>query len=62
MKMSDLRELSEEELSLQVEQSNKALFEAKFQLATHQLENTAEVGRLKNRLAQLKTILNEKFK
>jgi large subunit ribosomal protein L29 len=60
MKMSELRELTEEELNTQIEESNKALFEAKFQLAMHQLENTAEIGRLKNRLAQLKTILNQK--
>jgi large subunit ribosomal protein L29 len=60
MKMSELRELTDEELNAQMQESNKALFEAKLQLGMHQLENTSEIGRLKNRLAQLKTLLNQK--
>jgi large subunit ribosomal protein L29 len=62
MKFSELQALSTEELNAQVQESNKALFDVRFQLALNQLENTAEVGRLKNRLSQLKTILNQKLK
>lgn len=62
MKFSELQALSTEELNAQVQENNKALFDARFQLALNQLENTAEVGRLKNRLSQLKTVLNQKLK
>jgi large subunit ribosomal protein L29 len=62
MKLAEMRELNSEELNTQIQETNKALFEARFKLAMHQLDNTAEVGRYKNQLAQLKTVLNQKLK
>jgi large subunit ribosomal protein L29 len=62
MKMADMLELNLEELNAQIQETNKSLFEARFKHAMHQLENTAELGLYKNRLAQLKTVLNQKLK
>lgn len=62
MKIAEIRELTQEELHTQLQETNKALFDARFKHAMHQLDNTAEIGLLKNRLAQIKTVLNQKFK
>lgn len=60
MKIAEVRELNEGELNAQVESARKSLFEARMKLSLHQLENTAELSQLKHRIAQLKTVLNEK--
>ena len=59
-KFSELRGLAVEELNRQVDTARKELQEARFKKASHQLEDTAVLGRLKNRIAQIKTVLREK--
>lgn len=59
-KFSELRGLAVEELNRQVDAARKELQEARFKKASHQLEDTSTLGRLKNRIAQLKTVLREK--
>ena len=60
MKISEMRELAQDELNTQIESANKALFEARFKHTLHQLESTADLSQLRHRIAQLKTVLNEK--
>lgn len=60
MKISEMRELNEEELQARIQDARKQLFEDRFKHSMHQLDNTAELRQLKHRIAQLQTVLNEK--
>jgi len=60
MKITEIRELTEDEISTQIQDAHKALFDARFKHSMHQLDNTAELRQLRHRIAQLKTVLAEK--
>lgn len=60
MKIDEMRNMTEEELRLQILESNRSLFEARCTHATNQLENTSIFGMLSNRIARLQTVLTEK--
>jgi large subunit ribosomal protein L29 len=57
---SELRDLSVEELEIKGQELSEALFNLKFQHATGQLDNTAQLGKTKKEIARVKTILVEK--
>ena len=59
MKPKEIRELSAEELESKIEEKSEELANIKFQLALHQLDNTAKVPILRRDLARLKTIFRE---
>ena len=59
MKAKDLRELTEEELKEKESESSQALFNLRFQKATGQLGNTAEIPKTKRELARIKTVIRE---
>ncbi len=52
--------MSDEELSRQVEEAHRELFNLRFRLATKQLANHREVRSVKKRIARLKTIMRER--
>ncbi len=56
----DLRVMSDEELTKQVEEAHRELFNLRFRLATKQLANHREVRTVKKRIARLKTIMRER--
>ncbi len=60
MSTAELRELNIDELQLKVAEARKELFELRFKHSLHQLENTAQLPKLKREVARLRTILNEK--
>ncbi len=60
MKLVEMRDLTLDEIPAKLEDLRRRLFEARFQKATHQLDDTALFGRLKKEIAQLKTIEQEK--
>jgi len=60
MKASELRDLSIEELAVKEKELAEALFNLKFQHATGQLDNTAQLGKTRKEIARVKTILVEK--
>jgi large subunit ribosomal protein L29 len=60
MKPSSLREMTEDELLLKLKELREALFNLKFQHATGQLENTAQLVKNRKNIAQVLTILREK--
>jgi len=60
MKITEIREMTADEINAQIEATQKAMFEARFKHSMHQLESTAEMGQLKHRIAQLKTVLKQK--
>jgi large subunit ribosomal protein L29 len=57
---SDLRTRSEDELSEQVENLGKEIFNLRFQRASGQLDNTARVRQVRREIARIKTILGER--
>jgi large subunit ribosomal protein L29 len=57
MKARDLRELTSEELIQRVQEWRRKLLNLRFQLATGQLANTAELRKTKRDIARALTIL-----
>ena len=62
MKVSEIRELTLDELRQRERDSTEELFNLKFQLATGQLDNKMRIGQMKKELARIKTIIREKQK
>lgn len=59
MKAKELRELTAEELKEKERESSQELFNLRFQKATGQLGNTAEIRKTKRELARIKTVIRE---
>jgi len=62
MKVSEIRELTLDELRQRERDSTEELFNLTFQLATGQLENKMRIRQMKKDLARIKTIIREKQK
>ena len=60
MKVDEIRVLSSQELSKQLEEAHQELFNLRFRLATKQLVNHREIPRVKRKIARLKTIMRER--
>ena len=60
MKVSEIRELTLEELKQREQDVSEELFNLKFQRATAQLENKMRVRQVRRDLARVKTIIQEK--
>jgi large subunit ribosomal protein L29 len=59
MKVSEIRELSEEELREKLGEVTQEQFNLRFQHGTGQLENTMRLGEVKRDIARIKTVLRE---
>jgi len=62
MKAMVLRDMSQEELRQKLAEIREALFNLKFQHATGQLENTAQLGKYRRDVARVLTVLREREK
>ncbi|MCY3981080.1 MAG: 50S ribosomal protein L29 [Alphaproteobacteria bacterium] len=60
MKAIDARARTADELSELLEDLQKAAFNLRFQRASGQLENTAEIRKVRRDIARIKTVLGEK--
>ena len=60
MKMTDIRELSDEELTKKLEDGRAELFNLRFQMATSQLDNTARVKTVKRDIARVQTEMRDR--
>ena len=60
MKASELRELSESELQLKLNDLKEELFQLRFQLAINQLDNPMRISAVKKDIARVKTILRQR--
>jgi large subunit ribosomal protein L29 len=60
MKVSEIRELTLDELKQREQDVSEELFNLKFQRATAQLENKMRVRQVRKDLARIKTIIKEK--
>ncbi len=60
MKLQDMRELSQDELTAQISDARKQIVEMRFQQALRKLESPARLRNAKRLLAQLLTVQTEK--
>ncbi|MCK9388969.1 MAG: 50S ribosomal protein L29 [Sulfuritalea sp.] len=60
MKTSELRAKNEEDLQKELLELRKAQFGLRMQVATQQLTNTSQVGKVRKDIARVKTIQREK--
>ena len=60
MKLKEFRDLSDSDLTKQLEDTHQELFNLRFRLATKQLVNHRELRRVKKNVARLKTLLRER--
>ena len=60
MKTSELRAKNEEDLQKELLDLRKAQFGLRMQIATQQLTNTSQVGKVRKDIARIKTIQREK--
>lgn len=61
MKVSEIKDLSVEELQTKTQELQQELFNLKFQLHTGHLENTARVSQVRRDVARAKTVLSAKL-
>ncbi len=57
--LQGFRALNHEELQAQLKGAKEELFKLRFQLAIRQLENTAQIGEVRHRIAMIQTVLRE---
>lgn len=60
MKAKDLRTKDSAELNKELTDLLKAQFSLRMQVATQQLQNTSQLGKVRKDIARVKTILNER--
>ena len=60
MKISEIREMTSEQLHAKLKELKEELFNLRFQLAINQLENTNRIGEVKKDIARVMTVLNDK--
>lgn len=60
MKAEEIRALSSDDISKQLESARKEMFELRFQAATRQLVNHREIRAVKKNIARLLTIMRER--
>ena len=57
--LKEFRGLSEADLNARLKSAKEELFKLRFQLAIRQLDNTSQIGEVRNRIAMLQTVLRE---
>ncbi len=62
MKVSEIRDLSSEEIAASIKEKKEAFFNLRFQHGVGQLENTSLLAKAKREIARFKTIQNAKVK
>ncbi|MDD4169168.1 MAG: 50S ribosomal protein L29 [Desulfotomaculaceae bacterium] len=60
MKVKDIRDLTDAELSKKLDESKDELFKLRFQMATGQLDNLMKLQEVRRRIARVKTIIRER--
>ena len=60
MKITEIRELTTEELQLKIADLKKELFTQRFNLATNNLENPMKIPAIKKDIAKIMTVIRER--
>ena len=59
-KASELREMSDEQLTFQLQESQRELFRLRFQAATEKLDAPSNLRKLRREIARIKTIQRQR--
>lgn len=57
---NEARALNDQQIAEQIDQSHRDLFNLRFRMATRQQSNNQEIGKVKRRIARLKTVQTER--
>ncbi len=60
MKIKEIRQLSDDEMAIELERLRRHLFDLRSQAVTEKLEDTTMVGRTKRDIARFLTVANER--
>jgi large subunit ribosomal protein L29 len=60
MKLSEMRDMSTDELLEELAEAKEEQFNLRFQVATNQLDNTARIQEVKKNVARLLTVMRER--
>ncbi len=60
MRAHEIRELSDEELKKELENTHKESLNLRFRIATKQMSNTAQIRSVKKNIARLNTVIRER--
>lgn len=60
MKIKDIKNMNHEELKKHLDDSQRELFNLRFQLATGKLSNPNEIKKTRKTIAMLKTVIRER--
>ncbi len=60
MKMTELREMSNDELVVKLEDLRQELFNLRFQKASNRLENPGRIGVVRKDIARIKTLQTQR--
>ncbi len=60
MKIKEIRQLSDDELTVELERLRRHLFDLRSQAVTEKLEDTTMVGRTKRDIARLLTVIRKR--
>ena len=60
VKVNEIRTWESQKINDEITALKKELFDLRFQQATGQLENTAQIGKVKKAIARMKTVLTER--
>jgi large subunit ribosomal protein L29 len=60
VRAEEIRTLSNEELTGQLEEAHQELFNLRFRLATRQLVNHREIRKVKKKIARMMTIMRQR--
>lgn len=60
MEIDDLRGMTDEELSDELDSTYRELMNLRFRMSTMQLSNVREIGKARKRIARTKTLIKER--
>ena len=60
MEIDDLRAMTDDEMTAELDETHRALMNLRFRAATMQLANTNEIRKTRKRIARINTLLRER--
>ena len=62
MKISEIREMNDEQLAAELAETRRDLFDLRFQAATERLDAPSELRKLRKKIARILTVQNQRSK
>ena len=62
MKVSEIREMNDEQLAAELAETRRELFDLRFQAATERLDAPSELRKLRKKIARILTVQTERTK